>query len=224
MITALCCAYNAAGCMSTSVFSLRSYAISLLKAYYSFFKFLFPSLKDIWIHSPALAHVTACRFLGTNPQQVGRLFMQKLTLPGLRFRDNRGFSENDWASIPQNPSVRISQNSHQAVPWHRRLTNGSLTFEFWYGGQLVGLRAKTLDNHWAPKTIFVYSLARARITACRWIRGKSPTRGKTFYAKIYPPRFAVPEQSGFLRKRLGLLCAKSVNANFAKFAPSTTPT
>ncbi len=150
--------------------------------------------------------------------------MRKLTPPGLRFRGSQRFSENDWASIPQNPSVRISQNLHQTVPWHRRLTNGSSTFEFWYGGRSVGPRAKTLDNRWATKGISIYSLARARITACRWIRDKSSTLGKTFYAKIDPLRFAVPEQSGFLRKRLGLFCAKSVNAKLAIFTPSTLPT
>ena len=191
-----------------------SYAISLLKAYYSFFFFFFfPSPKDIWIHSPALVHVTACRFFGTKPPQGGRLFLRKLTPSGLRFLGGQGFSENDWASIPQDPSVRISRNSHQAVPWQRRLTNGSSTFNFDTVADRWVFSAKTLDNRCATKRISVYSLARARITACRWIRDKTPSWGKTVYAKIYPPKFAVPEQSGFLQKWLGLFCAKSVNAN-----------
>ena len=121
----------------------------------------------------------------------------------------RFFSENDWAASSQNLLVRISRHSHQAVvPWQRGLTNGSSTFEFWYGGRSVGLRGKTLKNRWATKRISVYNLARARIKACWWITDKSPKLGKTFYVKIYPPRFAVPEHSGFLQKRLGLFCAK----------------
>ncbi len=51
-----------------------SYAISSLKAYFYLFYFYLFS-KDVWIHSPALAHVTACRFLGTKPLQGGKLFM-----------------------------------------------------------------------------------------------------------------------------------------------------
>ena len=117
--------------------------------------------------------------------------------------------------------MRILWNSQQAVPWHRRLTNGSSTFEFWYNGISVGLRAKTLDNHWAIKRISVYSLAHARITTCRWINDKSSTLGKTFYAKMYPLIFAVTEQSGFFTKMVRPLLRKSVIANFAKCAPST---
>src|SRR5271165_5832146 len=49
---------------------------------------------------------------------------------------------------------------------------------------------------------------------------KAPARGKTFYAKIDPPGFAVPGQPGFFRKRLGLYITKSVSENIAKFAPS----
>ena len=105
--------------------------------------------------------------------------------------------------------------------WYCRLTNGSSTFQFWCGGRSVGLRAKTLDNRWATKKISVYSLAYARITACRWIRGNLPHGRKLSVQKFTVlVRFAVPEQSGFLRKRLDLLCAKSVNANFAKIALS----
>ena len=144
--------------------------------------------------------------------------------PDVRFWGSWGFSENDWAVSSQNQSVRISRNLYQTVPWHRRLTNGSSTFEFWYGGQLVGLLAKTLDNCWATKRISIYSLARARIIACRWIRDKSPTMGKTFYAKIYHLKFAVLEHSGFLWKRLSIFCAKLVNANFTQFAPNGPPT
>ena len=99
--------------------------------------------------------------------------------------------------MPQDPSVGISRNLHQAVPSHRRLINGSSTSQFWYGGRSVPLWAKTLRNLWATKRISLYCLARARITACRWIRGKSSTLAKAFYANIEPPWLADPEQSGF---------------------------
>ena len=141
----------------------------------------------------------------------GKTFYAKIDPLGLQFRGSRCFSENDWASIPQDPLVRKFRNLHQVVPWHRKLTNGSSTFEFWYGGRSVGLQAKTLDNHRATKKISIYSLAGACITACRWIMDKSSTFGENFLCKIDHLRFAVPEQSGFLRKRLGLFCTKSVN-------------
>ena len=126
--------------------------------------------------------ITACQFLATKPPQGGILYMWKLTPPGLWFRGGWHFSESDWATSSQNPSFRRSRNLHQAVPWHCRLTNGSSTFQFLYGGRSVGLRVETLDNRWATKRISVYILARAPITACRWIRDKSLTLEKTFYA------------------------------------------
>ena len=169
------------------LFSVRNNAISFLKASCSFFKFFYFFLQKVFefIAQPSctLQHAD---FSGQSPSKGGKLFMRKLILSGLRFRGDRGLSEHDWVAFSQNPSVRISQNSHQAVPWHRRLTNGSSTFQCWYGGRSVGLRAKMLDNRWATKRISIYSLALLvhSITACRWIRDKSPTWGKTFYTKI----------------------------------------
>ena len=137
----------------------------------------------------------------------GKNFYAKIDLPGLRFRGSWGFSENDWASIPQDPSVKISRNLHQAVPWHRRLINGSSNFEFWYGGRSVGLRDKTLDNRWA-KRISIYSLARARITACRWIRDKSLHIGENFLCKNLPPKICGSGAVGLSEKTVGPLLRK----------------